>query len=165
MMNMKVKAIWVLLIIIVAQLAVLSLFHYDSTSSNTNFSEDGYKAEIVVAKMDYIYARVDINAPYVSWAEIVLPDGSTHNITGSDTFTTFFAGKMSWSLEGSISVASGGTTIELNQGHPIDVNILNDLNFYPWSTSSDLSSYDFYNITIITPYMTTVNVQCYGVST
>jgi hypothetical protein len=163
---MKTRTVWVLIIIIVAQLAVLSLFHYDSYSSNTNFTEEGNRAIIFVAKMRHVHARVDISAPYSSWAEIILPDGSTYNITGGQTFTTFFAGRLTWSMVSSTGYAGPDIVLELSPSHPLDIYIANGVSAYPFPPYFEQrSEMEIYNITIITPYMTAVNAQGYGVST
>lgn len=166
-MKARKRVLLALLIIIIAELVVLSSFRYVSSSGNTSYTyttEGGsFQTVILVGKMDFVCARVYIAAPYASWAEIMLPDGSTFNMTGNTTFTTFLPGSISPSIPAEFQVTgTDDKPLTISDSQPIVIDMGNTP---PYSTEYPGYGISFYEFTVITPYLTQMDVQVFGVVT
>ncbi len=123
---MRIRWLLVLILILVLIAPTLSLFQSPAPS----FYQTGASGSsvIVIAKEDYVYARVQITIQPNSLnqsATVTFPNGTSTNIEGSRTESIVLPNTIYYTFEG---VGTSGEGYSVYGNHPLDVSLLSGQN-------------------------------------
>jgi hypothetical protein len=164
---MKIRGLMVLVLILVLVTPTLSLFQSTAPVSYQTGASGG-SSVIIIAKEDYVYARVLITIqPDSGYAGNVVtmtfPNGTTIAITGPHTEAIVLPNTIYYSFS---SVAAGGQGFSVSSGHPLDVSLQSGQNATDFLLygSSQVPIEGIHVFSLLINGTATVEVQELGVS-
>jgi hypothetical protein len=163
---MKLRGLLVLLLLLAIMLPLTTLFQ------STNVPESGHagigNSIVVVAKENYVYARVQIvvqplnvlvQGGQIQPAMFTFPNGTSVTVTKPTTFTIILPNEVFFMPS---SVGAAGPGYNVDSGQPLSVQVLNDQNATSIPTIGGIPEIDVVQYTVSGDYQ--LSVLALGVS-
>jgi hypothetical protein len=167
---MKLRGLLPLLLLLAILLPLTTLFQ------STSVSESGHagigNSVVVVAKENYVYARVQIVVqPLENGTNVIVhggptlpvtftfPNGTSVKVTKPTTFTIILSNEVFFTLG---SVGAGGPGYNVGPGQPLSVEVLNDQNATSNSIIGGIPGIDILQYAVSGDYQ--LSVSALGVS-